>query len=128
MRLDGGTVDQDLRRRPAGLCKRLKQIDPDAFGGPANVAIIERLLRPIFGRRIDPSPTRFQNMHNTADDASVVNTRLATRIGRKMRFNPRKLRIRQPEQVSIHCRFLSEAVNHNALIMPMVLWVWTLEK
>ena len=62
-------------------------------------------------------------MHDAADDAPIINPRLAARIGRKMRFNPRKLCIRQPEQVPIHCRFLSEAVNHNALIMPMILWV-----
>jgi hypothetical protein len=65
-------------------------------------------------------------MHDAADDALVVNPRFAARIGWKMRLDPRKLRIRQPEQVPIHCRFLSEAVNYSSLIMPMILWVRTL--
>ncbi|KAF0227521.1 MAG: hypothetical protein FD175_2638, partial [Beijerinckiaceae bacterium] len=33
-----------------------------------------------------------------------------------------------PEMVPIHPDFLSEAVNHTALIMPTILWVWALVK
>jgi hypothetical protein len=39
----------------------------------------------------------------------------------------RKLRVRQPELIPIHHRSPSEAVNHNALIMPTLLWVWSLK-
>jgi hypothetical protein len=44
-----------------------------------------------------------------------------------MRLDLRKLFIRQPELVSIHLRFLSEAVNHNPPTLPTLLWVWTLD-
>jgi hypothetical protein len=128
MRLDGGTVDQHLCRRNAGLCKRIKQFNPDAFGGPANVAIVERFVGPVFGLRVDPSAARFENKHDAADHAPVINPRLAARVGRKMRFNPRKLHILQSEQVLIHRHFLPDDVNQNAMIMPMTLWVWTLER
>ena len=40
-----------------------------------------------------------------------------------MRLDLRKLRVRQPELIPIHPRSPSEAMNHNALIMPMLLWV-----
>jgi hypothetical protein len=40
-----------------------------------------------------------------------------------MRFDLRKLRVRQPELIPIHPCFLSETVNHNTLIMPTLLWV-----
>lgn len=91
-----------LRGRSSGLSKRLKQVHPDAFGGLANVAIVERLLRPLFGRRADTSTARFQNMHYAADDSPLVDPRLTARIRGMMRLNPRKLRIRQPEQFPIH--------------------------
>src|SRR3954466_2924236 len=48
MRLNGGTVDQNLRRRPTSLSQCAKQIDPHALRGPAHVSIIECLPRAIF--------------------------------------------------------------------------------
>jgi len=47
-----------------------------------------------------------------ADHPAVVNTRLATRVRRQMRLDPRKLRVREPETIPIHPHFLPEAVNH----------------
>src|SRR4051794_21363754 len=57
MRLNGGTVDQNLGRRPTSLSQCAKQTDPHAFGGPAHVSIIECLPRAIFRGRIDPTGT-----------------------------------------------------------------------
>jgi hypothetical protein len=65
-------------------------------------------------------------MNDAADHASIVNTRLAARIRRKMRRDFGKLRVRQPELIPIHLRFLSEAVNHTLLLATTILWVWTL--
>ena len=110
--------DENLRRRTAGLRERVEQIDPDALGGPADIAIVERLLRPVFRRRIDPAPAGFEHMDDAADHPAVVDPRLAARVGGKMRRNLRKLRVRQPELVQNYRRFLSEAVNHNLLITP----------
>ncbi|WP_245412073.1 hypothetical protein [Methylocella silvestris] len=43
-------------------------------------------------------------MNDPADHPSIVDPRLATRIGGKMRRNLRKLRIRQPKLVQNHRR------------------------
>ena len=126
MRLDRRGVDENLRGRPAGLRERVEQVDPDAFGGPADIAIVERLLRPVFRRRVDPAAAGFQHMDDAADHAPIVDPRLAARVGGKMRRDLRKLLVRQPELIGNHRRFLSEAVNHNAALMPTTLWVRTL--
>ena len=127
MRFDGGAINQNLRGWSAGLRERMEQIDPHAFLSPAHIAIVERFLRPVFERRVDPTPARFQHMNDAADHPSIIDARLAARVGRKMWLNLRKLRVRQPEPILIHLCSLSEAVNHNSLTMPRLLWVWTLE-
>jgi hypothetical protein len=43
-----------------------------------------------------------------------------------MRSDLRKPRLRQPELIENHRRFLSETVNHNQINEPSCLWVWTL--
>ena len=62
-------------------------------------------------------------MNDAADHAPINDARLAARVGRQMRLDLRKLRVRQPELIPIHLRFLSEAVNHKRLLMPTLLWV-----
>ena len=66
-------------------------------------------------------------MDDASDHPAVVNTRLATRVRRKMRLDPRKLRVREPETIPIHPRFLPEAVNHAEPAKPTTLWVRALE-
>ena len=105
MRFDGGTVDENLRWRPACLRKRAKETDPDAFLRPSHEAIVERLLGAVFGRRIDPASARFEHMNDAADDAPVVNARLAARVRRQVGLDPGKLRVRQPEEIAIHVGF-----------------------
>lgn len=51
---------------------------------------------------------------------------LTARARRQMPPDLEKLRIGQPKKITIHLNFLSEAVNHNPLFMPTLLWVWTL--
>ena len=126
MRFHSGGIDQHLRWRTASLGQCVEKIGPDAFRSPPDVAIVERLLRPVFGRRVDPAPARFQHMYDATDHTPIIDAGFAACVGGKMWRNPRKLRVRQPEVIPIHLRFLSEAVNHNTLIMPTVLWVRTL--
>ncbi|MFG1297862.1 hypothetical protein, partial [Xanthobacter variabilis] len=64
-------------------------------------------------------------MDDPTDHPAVIDTRLAARVRRQMGRDPRKPRIRQPEQVPIHRHFLSEAVNHNPTPTPTTLWVST---
>jgi hypothetical protein len=67
-------------------------------------------------------------MDDAADHPAVINTRLATRIRRQMRRDPRKLGFRQPELIPIHVRFLPEAVNHTIPAAPTILWVRALRE
>jgi hypothetical protein len=126
MRFDGGAVDQNLCGRSAGLRERMEQVNPHAFRGPANVTVVKRFPRTVLWWRINPTAARLQHLHDAADHAPIVDARLAARICRQMWFDLRKLRVRQPELIPIHPRSLSEAVNHNPLIMPTLLWVRTL--
>src|SRR5580658_5445301 len=45
-----------------------------------------------------------------------------------MRRDLGKLRVRQPELIPIHLRFLSEGMNHKLLLATTILWVRTLVK
>jgi len=125
MRFDRGTVDQNLRRRPAGLSERMEQLDPHAFLRPAGEAVVERRPGPVLGWRIDPATARFQHADDAADHAPIIDARFAARIGRQVRLDLRKLRVRKRELIPIHRRFLSEAVNHKRLLTPTLLWVRT---
>ena len=80
-------VEENLVRRTVGLRERLKETDPYALGRPAHIAIVESFLWTIFGRRIDPAPARLQNVNDAADDATIVDPRLAARVSRQMRFD-----------------------------------------
>jgi hypothetical protein len=44
-------MDQNLRRRPTGLRERVEKIRPTRLRRPAYTAIVEPLLRPVFGQR-----------------------------------------------------------------------------
>ena len=101
MRLHRRGVDENLRRRPAGVSERVKQVDPNALRCPADIAIVERFLRPVFRRRVDPAPARLEHMDYAADDPPVVDAGLAARVRGKMRRDLRKLRVREPELVRI---------------------------
>ncbi len=68
-------------RWTAGARQGMEETDPDAPGGPADIAVAERLAWPVVGRRIDPAPAGLQDMDDVADHPAVVNTRLATRLG-----------------------------------------------
>ena len=123
MSFDRGTVDQNLRRRSAGLRERLEDANPNALFRPSDKTIVERLPRPIVRWRVHPSASRFQHMHDAADHPPVVDALLAARIGRQVRRDLRKLFLSQPEPTLIHRRFLSDAVNHRPANKPTTLFV-----
>ena len=102
MGLHGRGVDQHMSGWTARLGEGLKEIGPNALGGPSDKAVVECLARPIGGRRIDPPRPRLQDVDNATDHPPIVDAGLATRIGRQMRRHLCKLRIRQPEKLSIH--------------------------
>ncbi len=68
VRLHGGAIDKHLGRRAAGARQSMEEIDPDAFGSPADIAIVECRAGPVGGRRIDSAPAGLENMDDAADD------------------------------------------------------------
>lgn len=80
----------------------MKDVDPYAFRRPADETIVERLARPIDVGRIDPASAALKHMRDPADDPAVVDARLAPRVGRQKRFQPRKLVLGQPEEIVNH--------------------------
>ena len=69
-------------------------------------------MRAIDIRRVDPAAAGLQHMHDAADNAPVIDPRLASRIARQKWGEPRKLILCQPETIAIHRGLLSETVNH----------------
>jgi len=102
MSLDRRGVDQHLRRRAARRRQCLEDVHPNPFGRPAHEAIVERLLRPIDLRRVDPATARFQHMDDPTNHAAVIDPWFAAGIGRKMRREPRELPLIQPKLIAIH--------------------------
>ena len=80
----------------------MEDVLPDALVCPANEPVVERFPRAVDRGRIHPAAARFQDMHNPADNASVVHPGLAAGICWKMRLKPRELLVRQPENVRVH--------------------------
>ena len=104
MSLDRRAIDQQLHRRTARRRQRLEDRFPDAFLGPADEAVVERLARAVDRRSIDPTAAGLENVNDTADDAAIIDPRLAARVGRKMRLKPRELSFGQPEVMVVRSR------------------------
>lgn len=80
----------------------MKQVRPDTLGRPALEAIVQRLARPVDRGGVLPPATGDQDMHDTADDAAVIDPGLASGVARKVRLKPCKLLHRQPELTVAH--------------------------
>jgi len=91
MRFNCGRVDEDLRRRAAGLSEHLENAGTHALLRPSDEAVVERHPRPEVRRGIHPSAPRFQHVHNAADHPPVVDPLLAARVRRQMRRDLREL-------------------------------------
>ncbi len=72
----------------------MEDVGPDAFRSPSDEPVVKRLARTIDIGRIDPAAAGFEHVNDAANHPSVVNTRLASRIGWKKRREPRKLTFR----------------------------------
>ena len=56
----------------------------------------------ILGRAIAPATTTLENMHNPADDTTVVDPLHSANIGRQLRLDPSPLLVAQPKQIPAH--------------------------
>src|SRR4051794_32990167 len=93
----------------------MEEVHPYALRGPADIPVIEGLARAIDGRRVNPAGARLQHMDDAADHPPIVDARLASRVRRQVRCDPRELPIRQPEMIAIHRRLSLGAVNHKTI-------------
>ena len=89
-----GTVDH-LNVAVIGLGNRIHDAVPHPGLGPAVEAIVASRIRSIAFRQIAPRRARAQHPENAAQDATVVNTRNATWLVRKKRFNDRPFKVRE---------------------------------
>src|SRR5438477_11359050 len=69
-----------------------------------NGLALPKTLFPDDERRIRPTATGLQHMHDAADDAAIIHSRFAASVRRQMRREPCELTFVQPEIISIHCR------------------------
>jgi hypothetical protein len=82
--------------------KLAEKVFPDATPRPANKAIIDCRRRTILGWAIAPAAAGFQDVHDTADNSTIINSLDTSYIRRQMRPNPPPLLIAQPKQVLAH--------------------------
>lgn len=97
-------IDQNLGRWPSGLRQRVEKLRPDAFLRPADVTIVDRLVRAVDLGRIRPAAAGLQDMDDPADHATIIYTGHPAGIGRKVRFDLFKLGGGQPEIRAIQIR------------------------
>ena len=82
--------------------KLAEKVFPDATPRPADEAVVNRGRRTVFGRAIAPAAAGFQDVHDTADNSTIINSLDTSYIRRQMRPNPPPLLIAQPKQVPAH--------------------------
>ena len=99
MGLEAGGIDH----QEVGLAGLAREPGEDAVehaeAAPAHEAIVERLVGTVARGSIAPSHARADYMDDAAEDPPVVDTCDPVRE-RKERFDPRHLRVREPERIS----------------------------
>ncbi len=97
----------------------MEQVLPDTAPRPPNKAIIDRRVRPILRWQVAPATAGFQHVHDAVDHAAVINSLLASHIGRQKWLNPRPLLVRKPIQIRPHANLPeSETVNRRFVDSP----------
>jgi len=112
MGLDAGTVDEQPVGRILGVGECAEDALPDAALGPANEAVVERLLGSIDIRAVRPATAAAKRMDDPAQHPAVVNALLAAHVGRQKRLDPRPLLIRKPKEIRHLTASIQKAVNH----------------
>jgi hypothetical protein len=113
--LDAGAVDEQPIWRILLAGQRAEYLLPNPALGPANETIVESLLRPVdIARTVGPTPAALQGMHNTTQDAAIVNAIHAAHVRRQERLDPFPLRVGKPKEIRHLTTSTSKAVNHNS--------------
>jgi hypothetical protein len=85
-----------------GCCDRLEYFLPDAAIAPPGEAVVDRLRRAVFAWAINPAAADLQNVHDPAENASIVVTLRPRLVRRQTRLDLRPLLVREPEQMRFH--------------------------
>src|SRR3546814_4296195 len=92
-----GRVDHDRLALGSLRCRQaFHHADEDAFVAPPLPAIVERLRRAVFPRRIAPPQPIAVDEDDPAQNAPIINALAAIALG-KIRLKPSHLLVRQPE-------------------------------
>jgi hypothetical protein len=102
MRLDMRAVEGHSFRPLSRFGRRFKDALPNSLRTPAVEAIIDRLVRSIFRRTVDPSTSGLEHMLDSTQNAQIVPRLHATAVAWDKRFNPHPLLIAKPKQVCPH--------------------------
>jgi hypothetical protein len=79
-----------------------KQVLPQPAPGPAHEAIIDRRRWAILRRAIAPAASALENMHDPADDPTIIYPLDTAHIPRQIRLNSNPLLVTQPKQILAH--------------------------
>ena len=102
MNFDVAAVESHLRGRVRRCGHGREDVLPDATHAPAREAIVDRLVRSILGRAIDPTAPHLLHMHDPAQNPPIIKALRTTLVGRQMRLDLRPLFIAEPKQISAH--------------------------
>jgi len=94
-------VEGGFLRGIARRCGSLEYFLPDATLAPAGKTIVDGLGRAVFARAVLPAASDLQNMHDAAQNTTVIlafGTRL---VRRKVGNDLRPLRIAEPKKTAI---------------------------
>jgi hypothetical protein len=100
MDLDATAVDEQPVRRIARSRQRAEDAFPNAPLGPADEAVIKRLLRPIDIGAVGPTASAAKRMDDPTEHTTIIHARLTAHIGRKQWLDPDPLRIGKPKEIS----------------------------
>src|SRR5271163_1082738 len=85
-----------------GRCGRLEYFLPDAAIAPPGEAVVDRFRGAVFAWAINPAAADLQNVHDPAENASIVVTSRSRLVRRQMRLDLRPPLVREPEQMRFH--------------------------
>ena len=100
--LSMATIQCSLFRRFGRTRHRLEYPLPDSLLTPAGEAVVDGLVRAVFLRAILPAAPGPKNMHNPAQNPSIILPLGSGLVGRQMRDNFRPLPVIEPKQIRIH--------------------------
>jgi len=102
VRFDVRGVDHLRVSRPSTPGQLPEQVLPKTPTRPPHKPVIDCRRRTILGRAITPAASAPENMHDPADDPTIIDPIHTANVGRQMRLDPSPLLVAQPKQIPAH--------------------------